>query len=116
MEFGQTVQRKARMGDELVRRWVRLDHPGRKQSQGPIRLMDDEMITSRMPLGADNTDEIAASRMIRIGDLCLKSQTPGSRRWSPAPARPISPWGSGWPPAKGDCPSASPQPLPWSAR
>jgi hypothetical protein len=78
VEFGQTVQRKARMGDELVRRWVRLDHPGRKQSQGPIRLMDDEMITSRMPLGADNTDEIAASRMIRIGDLCLKSQTPGS--------------------------------------
>jgi hypothetical protein len=95
VEFGQTVQRKARMGDELVRRWVWLDHPGRKQSQGPIRLMDDEMITSRMPLGADNTDEIAASRMIRIGDLRLKSQTPGSMTLvRPARAKAISrqPW------------------------
>jgi hypothetical protein len=78
VEFGQTLQRKAWMVDEFVRRWVRLDHPGREQSQGPIRLTDDEMIASRMSLGADNTDEIAASRMIGIGNQHLKSQTPGS--------------------------------------
>lgn len=51
MEFGQPLQRKARIVDEFVRRWVRLGHPGREQSQGPIRLTDDEMIASRMPEG-----------------------------------------------------------------
>jgi hypothetical protein len=78
VEFGQPLQRKTRIVDEFVRRWVRLGHPGREQSQGPIRLPDDEMIASRMPLGADDDDEFAASRMVGIGNPRLKSQTPGS--------------------------------------
>jgi hypothetical protein len=56
---------------------VRPGHPGRQQHQCAVRLSDDEMLPAAMQLAAENAHRVTASRMKRVEDLHLKSQTPG---------------------------------------
>ena len=86
----QAIHGKSRIRYESKCVGVRNGHPSRQQHQCAIRLPDDEMLFATVLLAAENTHSVTVSRMKRVEDLHLKTQTPGimtlARR---ASARPI---------------------------
>jgi hypothetical protein len=55
----------------------RLDHPGRQECQGPVRLTNDKMVRAGMALRADDGDQLTVARVERIRDPGFESRTPG---------------------------------------
>ena len=88
----QAIHGKSRIRYESKCVGVRNGHPSRQQHQCAIRLPDDEMLFATVLLAAENTHSVTVSRMKRVEDLHLKTQTPGIMTLArAAPAKHILP-------------------------